>query len=114
MTNLSTLEGKVALITGGASVIGECAAEVIAGHGAKVAGSDIQDELGHSLAKALGPSSSSYVHCAVTDEAQVRNAVSTAVRTYEAHVSGLNLFKDGGFTIQSPSFRMFQHPEESS
>ncbi|KAB5552964.1 hypothetical protein DKX38_010275 [Salix brachista] len=97
-----------------ASVIGECTTKVFARHGAKVVGSSIQDESGHSLAKVLGPSSSSYVHCDVTDEAQVRNAVSTAVTTYEAHVSGHNLFKDGGFTIQNPSFRMFQHPEESS
>jgi NAD(P)-dependent dehydrogenase (short-subunit alcohol dehydrogenase family) len=76
------LEGKVALITGGASGIGECTAKVFAHHGAKVVVADIQDESGRSLAKALGPSNSTYVHCDVTDEAQVKNAVNAAVTTY--------------------------------
>ncbi|KAJ4824694.1 hypothetical protein Tsubulata_016475 [Turnera subulata] len=76
------LEGKVALITGGASGIGECSAKVFAHHGAKVVIADIQDEVGHAVAEALGPSNSIYVRCDVTDEEQVKNAVDTAVATY--------------------------------
>lgn len=76
------LEGKVALITGGASGIGECTAKVFAHHGAKVVLADIQDELGHSVAEALGPSNSTYVHCDVTDETHIKNAVDKAVATY--------------------------------
>lgn len=71
----------MALITGGASGIGECTAKLFAQHGAKVVIADIQDELGASVCQSLG-SSSVFVHCDVTDEAQVKNAVDTAVATF--------------------------------
>lgn len=76
------LQGKVALITGGASGIGECTAKVFSHHGAKVVIADIQDELGHSVVEALGPSNSTYVRCDVTEEAQIKNAVDKAISTY--------------------------------
>ncbi|XP_027349285.1 secoisolariciresinol dehydrogenase-like [Abrus precatorius] len=76
------LEGKVALITGGASGIGKRTAEVFAEHGAKVVIADIQDELGHSVAQSIGSSTCLYVHCDVTDENQVKSAVDKAVETY--------------------------------
>ncbi|OVA14417.1 Short-chain dehydrogenase/reductase SDR [Macleaya cordata] len=76
------LEGKVALITGGASGIGECTAKLFSQHGAKVVIADIQDELGQSVCKDIGPASASYVHCDVTNELQVQNAVDTAVANY--------------------------------
>ncbi|KAJ1375519.1 Short-chain dehydrogenase/reductase SDR [Sesbania bispinosa] len=76
------LEGKVALITGGASGIGESAARLFSRHGAKVVIADIQDELGHSVCKELGPSSASYVHCDVTNENHIENAVNTTVSKY--------------------------------
>ena len=62
--------------------IGEHTAKVFVHHGAKVVIADIQDELGHSVSEALGPSNSLYVHCDVTDEAQIKNAVDKAVATY--------------------------------
>ncbi|GMI96688.1 SALT RESISTANT 1, ABA DEFICIENT 2, GLUCOSE INSENSITIVE 1, ARABIDOPSIS THALIANA ABA DEFICIENT 2 [Hibiscus trionum] len=76
------LEGKVALITGGASGIGQCTAKVFAHHGAKVVIADIQDDLGHSVCEDIGPSNCSYVHCNVTDEDQIKNAVDKAVATH--------------------------------
>ncbi|KDP36171.1 hypothetical protein JCGZ_08815 [Jatropha curcas] len=76
------LEGKVALITGGASGIGECTAKVFAHHGAKIVIADVQDELGQAVSQALGPSNSTYVHCNVTNEAHIKNAVDKAVATY--------------------------------
>ncbi|OWM82560.1 secoisolariciresinol dehydrogenase-like [Punica granatum] len=76
------LEGKVALITGGASGIGVCTARVFASHGAKVVIADLQDELGHSVCESIGPSSASYVHCDVTDEDHVKNAVQKAVSAH--------------------------------
>ncbi|KAJ7976181.1 secoisolariciresinol dehydrogenase-like [Quillaja saponaria] len=76
------LEGKVALITGGASGIGEFTAKVFTQHGAKVVIADIQDELGHSVQESLGSSNCSYVHCDVTNEDQIKNAVDKAVTSY--------------------------------
>ena len=74
------LEGKVALVTGGSSDIGECTARLFSKHGAKVVIADIQDDLGHSVCKDLD--SSSYIHCDVTKENHVENAVNTAVSKY--------------------------------
>ncbi|KZV46787.1 secoisolariciresinol dehydrogenase-like [Dorcoceras hygrometricum] len=76
------LEGKVALITGGASGIGEGTAKLFSKHGAKVIIADIQDELRHSVIKSMDPCNSTYIHCDVTNEDHVRNAVDTAVSTY--------------------------------
>ncbi|XP_065857365.1 secoisolariciresinol dehydrogenase-like [Euphorbia lathyris] len=76
------LQGKVALITGGASGIGACTAGVLAHHGAKVVIADVQDELGHSVAESLGQSNSTFVHCDVTNEAHIKTAVDKAVSTY--------------------------------
>ncbi|ONH95978.1 hypothetical protein PRUPE_7G099500 [Prunus persica] len=76
------LEGKVALITGGASGIGECTAKIFAQHGAKIVIADVQDDLGHSVRESMGPTDCTFVHCDVTDEAQIKNAVHKAVATY--------------------------------
>ena len=79
---LYRLEGKVAVITGGASGIGRCTAKVFAHHGAKIVIADIQDELGHSLCESVGKTNCKYVRCDVTDESQVKNVVDKAVEAY--------------------------------
>ncbi|KAB2066312.1 hypothetical protein ES319_A09G151800v1 [Gossypium barbadense] len=66
----------------GASGIGRCTAKVFAHHGAKVVIADIQDDLGHSVCEDIGSSNCSYVHCNVTDEDQIKNAVDKAVATH--------------------------------
>ncbi|CAN0879470.1 Short chain aldehyde dehydrogenase 1 [Linum grandiflorum] len=76
------LDGKVALITGGASGIGESTAKLFVQHGAKVVIADVKDQLGESLAENLGPQAASYVHCDVTNPAHVSDAVDAAVSTY--------------------------------
>ncbi|OAY42956.1 secoisolariciresinol dehydrogenase [Manihot esculenta] len=77
------LEGKVALITGGASGIGEATARLFVHHGAKVLIADIQDELGLSLCQEFSSQETiSYVHCDVTSDTDVKNAVDTAISKY--------------------------------
>jgi len=87
------LDGKVAVITGGASGIGACTARLFVKHGARVVVADIQDELGASLCAELGPENSSFVHCDVSDEADVAGAVDHAV----ARFGGLDvMFNNAG------------------
>ncbi|XP_043714738.1 secoisolariciresinol dehydrogenase-like [Telopea speciosissima] len=77
------LEGKVAVITGGASGIGASTARLFVQHGAKVVIADVQDDLGHSLIQELGSDETiTFVHCDVTIEDDIRNAVDTAVSKY--------------------------------
>ncbi|XP_051150533.1 secoisolariciresinol dehydrogenase-like [Andrographis paniculata] len=76
------LQGKVALITGGASGIGECTAKLFSKHGAKVVIADVADDLADSVVANIGPSQSTFIHCNVTKEDHVRNAVDGAVSKY--------------------------------
>ncbi|BAT90367.1 hypothetical protein VIGAN_06159900 [Vigna angularis var. angularis] len=74
------LDGKVAIITGGASGIGEATARLFSKHGAHVVIADIQDDLGLSLCNEL--ESAIYVHCDVTKEEDVEKCVDRAVSKY--------------------------------
>lgn len=73
---MNKLEGKVAIITGGASGIGEVTACLFAKHGARaVVIADVQDELGKKLSESIGANCSTYIHCDVSNEAQVKSLV---------------------------------------
>ncbi|KAJ8510494.1 hypothetical protein OPV22_000928 [Ensete ventricosum] len=76
------LEGKVAIITGAASGIGEAAARLFASNGATVVVADIQDELGTRVAASIGFGRCSYRHCDVTREEEVEATVDYVVRTH--------------------------------
>ncbi|XXG73448.1 hypothetical protein AAC387_Pa07g2362 [Persea americana] len=76
------LEGKVALITGGAKGIGEVTARVFHQHGAEVVIADIEDDLGHLVCKDIGKNAASYVHCDVSKEVDVKNAVDATVAKF--------------------------------
>jgi NAD(P)-dependent dehydrogenase (short-subunit alcohol dehydrogenase family) len=75
------LEGKVAIITGGASGIGAATARLFVKEGASVLIADLQDEKGEKLAEELG-SRSEYLHADVSLESDVEALVARAV---EAH-----------------------------
>lgn len=76
------LDGKVALITGGASGIGAATAKLFVEHGAKVTIADIQDSLGISLVRELGAENATFLHCSVAVESDVQHAVDATVEKY--------------------------------
>lgn len=78
---MGRLDGKVAVITGGASGIGEETARLFVAEGARVVIADIQDERGRVIADELG-SAADYIHTNVTDEDDVRGAVARAASTF--------------------------------
>lgn len=77
---MGQLDGKVALITGGASGIGEAATRLFADEGARVVIADVQDERGEALAREVG--AAIFQHTDVSREADVRAAVARAVDAY--------------------------------
>ena len=78
------LEGKVAHITGAASGIGESTARIFAAEGARVIISDIQAELGESVAYSIRACGleAAFVDLDVSNEAQVERAVGFAVERF--------------------------------
>eukprot|EP01018_Ginkgo_biloba_P027765 Gb_32339 [translate_table: standard] len=75
------LEGKVAIVTGGAAGIGEAIARLFTKHGAKVIIADIADKAGKKLEEELG-GCATYVHCDVSKEEDVSAAVDVAVKLH--------------------------------
>src|SRR2546425_3482996 len=75
------LAGKVALITGGASGIGEATVRLFVEEGAAVVIADIQDDRGRKLAAELG-NRTAYVHADVSREADVSGAIAETVKRF--------------------------------
>lgn len=75
------LDGKVAVVTGGASGIGEGTVQLFAEEGARVLAADILDERGQSVVESIGPSAA-YIHADVSKEADVAGAVAHAVERW--------------------------------
>lgn len=75
------LDGKVALISGGARGMGEAFARAMVAQGAKVVVADVLDAEGEALAADLGDAAT-YVHLDVTDRDQWATAVATTLDRY--------------------------------
>ncbi len=69
------IAGKVFLVTGGASGLGEGTARMLAAHGGKVVLADMQEERGQAVARDIG---GTFVRCDVSNEADAAAAVETA------------------------------------
>jgi NAD(P)-dependent dehydrogenase (short-subunit alcohol dehydrogenase family) len=75
------LDGKVAVITGGSSGIGEATARRFVAEGARVVIADIQDERGAALARDLG-ADATFARADVSRENDVASVIATATETY--------------------------------
>jgi len=71
------IQGKSALVTGGASGLGAATVRMLAAKGAKVMIADINEQAGNALAQELG-AAAAFVKMDVTKEKDVQNAVKEA------------------------------------
>ena len=78
---MGRLDGKVAIVTGGASGIGAATVRRFVGEGARVVVADINDDAGEALARSLG-ASAAFRHTDVTTLAEVEAAVAFAVERW--------------------------------
>ena len=101
----TTLEGRVALVTGAAQGIGRCVARALAQAGARVALCDLGDDAGEALAE-VGPGAV-YHRCDVTDPEAVEQMVEQLVE----QLGGLHiLVNNAGISIDG-LLLMYQHEE---
>ena len=75
---MGRLEQKIAVVTGGASGIGEGTVRLFVNEGAKVVIADVQDERGQKLAEELG-TNTTFVHTDVGQEADVQASIEAAL-----------------------------------
>ncbi len=101
------LAGKVALVTGGASGIGEACAEAFAREGARVVVTDVQREKGEAVAARVG---GRFVMHDVTSEPEWIAAVDSAVETcgrLDAVVNNAGVFAPG--SIEDTDLGVWTH-----
>jgi len=78
---MGRLDGKVAVITGGSSGIGNASVRLFVKEGAQVVFGDIQDEIGVALAEELGPNAI-YLHSDVRNESEIKALIDLAVERF--------------------------------
>jgi NAD(P)-dependent dehydrogenase (short-subunit alcohol dehydrogenase family) len=100
MTVRPELEGKVAVVTGGANGIGRAAVELFVEEGARVVIADVDDDSGQALASALGDAAA-FKRTDVADADQVQNLVDYTV----GHFGGLHVMVNNAGV--SGTFRRF-------
>jgi NAD(P)-dependent dehydrogenase (short-subunit alcohol dehydrogenase family) len=96
------LDGKVVLITGGASGMGMVASRLFASEGARVILTDVSDDAGETVAEEIADAGgeATYVHADVSREADARSMVQAAVERFGAlnvlyNNAGVMLADDG-------------------
>ena len=100
------MAGKVALISGGASGLGEAQAKLYAREGASVMIGDLQDELGAKVVAGIiaEGGKAAFVRLDVTDMASWRNAVAQAVAAFgqlTTLVNNAGIFHPGGVEAET-------------
>jgi len=80
---MNRLEGKVALVTGGAQGLGAAHAQAFVAEGARVVLADVNDAAGKEVASAIGDAVA-YVHLDVTDPVGWADALAFITDTYAA------------------------------
>ena len=105
---MGRVQDKVVVITGAASGLGKCSAELLAGEGAKLVLADIDDEAGQALADSLPQAI--YQHCDVASEADWLLLFSAAEQAY----GGVDvLVNNAGIavlaTIENTSLEQWDH-----
>ncbi len=105
---MGRLDGKVALITGGASGMGKVASSLFAREGARVVLSDVSDEAGEATAREIQAAGgeAAYVHADVSKETDAKAMVDAAVERFGGlHVlynnAGIMLGDDGSVDTTS-------------
>lgn len=104
---MGRMDGRVALITGGASGLGAEDARVLAREGAQVVITDVQDELGASVAAEIA--GCRYLHHDVRDEARWAEVVAETIATFgrlDTLVNNAGLVRFG--TIEDLSYEDFR------
>ena len=102
---MDRLRDKVALITGGAGSIGAATARLFAAEGARVVVSDVDELALHALVKELGDDNAAAAPADVTDSAQVRAAVTTAVDRFgglDVAFANAGIFGDVASVVDYP------------
>jgi 3alpha(or 20beta)-hydroxysteroid dehydrogenase len=79
---MGRLDGKVALITGGARGMGKSHVRHFVAEGARVVFGDVLDDKGEYVAAGIGPEHCRYLHHDVTSEADWAAAVALALETF--------------------------------
>ena len=104
---MGKLNGRVALVTGGARGQGACEARLFADEGARVVVADVLDDPGREVAAQLGDQGR-FVHLDVTSQAGWAEAVGIALQHF-GHLDALvnNAGVGSGGTIQDTSLEEF-------
>ena len=102
---MGRLDGKVALITGGASGMGMVASKLFASEGAKIVLTDVADDAGEAVAAEIEAAGGQalYVHSDVSDEADAEAMVKAAVDRFGGlsvlyNNAGVMMSQDGSVT----------------